>query len=188
MSSLPFTEPQCFFIAILVFIVVGFQRGWKRELISLVGVLLGVFLIRSDSAQTFSQFLGRLPGVFSYLVTGGSTSTATTATPGLTAVGPWGSLFLFALVVAAGYYLGNRVFPKPATPAERFLGVVPAVISGAFVIGYVSAFVAISGQSQFSIVVQTPNPSSFVPVILVIAIVAVVIALIASRAKKPVKK
>jgi hypothetical protein len=94
------------------------------------------------------------------------------------------------LINAGGYWLGNKLFPQPATPAERFYGVVPAVVGGAFVIGYINAFLAEAnnGQSSVSLVFAAPNPSGFVPVILAIAIIAIVIALIAARTKKSAPK
>ncbi len=196
MSSLPFTAQQCFFVAILVFIVVGFQRGWRRELVTLVFVLLAVLLIRPGSGGGFiSELLARIPAVFGYIATGSTSTTAATSTATSNFLGPWGTLLGFALVVAIGYVVGQRAFPKPTTPTERFLGIVPSVVSGAFILGYLTSgnFFAKNqqGQSFFSIVVQPPDPTNFVPVIFAIAIIAVVIGLIAGRAKKsapPAKK
>ena len=190
MSSLPFTDQQCFFVVMLAFIVIGFQRGWRRELVSLVFVLLGVFLVRPDSSRTFAQFLARLPGTITFFMTG--TPQPSVAGPTTTPLGAWGSLLLFAIVMGIGYFVGNKAFPaKPATPHERFIGIVPAVISGAFVLAYFSSFFPknAAGQSLFTVAVQPPDPANYVPVIFVIAVVAVVIALIAARAKKtPAKK
>ena len=196
MSSLPFTAQQCFFVAILVFIVVGFQRGWRRELITLVFVLLAVILIRPGSNSGFiSGLFTRIPAMIGYLFTG-STSTGTSGTAVSNSfLGPWGSLLLFILVVALGYIVGNRAFPKPTNPTERFIGIVPSVISGAFILYYLTTgpFFAknTSGQPFFSVVVQPPDPTNYVSIIFVIAVVAVVVGLIAARAKKsapPAKK
>ncbi len=188
MSSLPFTSQQCFFVAILVFIIVGFQRGWRRELITLIFVLLAVILIRPNSGGFISNLFVRIPQVISYIFTGStSTSTATSAASS-SFLGPWGTLLGFVLVVALGYVVGQRVFPKPTTPTERFIGIVPSVISGAFILGYLTTggFFAKNqqGQSFFSIVVQPPDPTNYVPIIFVIAVVAVVIGLVAGRTKK----
>lgn len=59
--SLPFTDQQCFFIAIVIFAVIGFQRGWRREVVSLAFILLAVLLVRPDSSRAVSEFLSRLP-------------------------------------------------------------------------------------------------------------------------------
>ncbi|GAC1389612.1 MAG: hypothetical protein NVS4B11_07320 [Ktedonobacteraceae bacterium] len=190
MSSLPFTDQQCFFVAILVFIIVGFQRGWRRELITLVFVLLAVILIRPNavSGRTIGELFARIPTVLGYLLTGSTRTAAAPAAATTNFLGPWGTLIGFIVVVALGYIIGNRVFPKPANPAERFIGIVPAIISGAFILGYLTTnnFFAKNqqGQSFFSVVVQPPDPSNYVPVIFVIAVIAVVVGLIAARTKK----
>ncbi len=197
MSSLPFTASECFFVAILVFIVVGFQRGWRRELITLVFVLLAVILIRPSTDGGFiAGLFARIPALFNYLFTG-STQTGSTGTAiSNNFLGPWGTLLTFAIVVAIGYVVGNRAFPKPTTPTtERFIGIVPSVVSGAFILGYLTTgnFFAKNqqGQSFFSVVVQPPDPINYMPILLVIGIIAVVVGLIAGRAKKaapPAKK
>jgi hypothetical protein len=189
MSSLPFTNSQCFFVAILVFIVVGFQRGWRRELITLVFVLLAVILIRPNASGFITGLFARIPAMLGYLFTGSTQTGATGTAVSNNFLGPWGTLLVFIIVVALGYIVGQRVFPKPATPAERFIGIVPSVISGAFILYYLTTgpFFAknTSGQSFFSVVVQPPDPTNYVPIIFVIAVVAVVVGLIAARAKKP---
>ncbi|GHO74361.1 hypothetical protein KSD_21320 [Ktedonobacter sp. SOSP1-85] len=183
--SLPFSETQCFYVAILAFIVIGFQRGWKRELVSLVFVLLAIFLVRPDSGKSFSDFLNRLPSVFGFLVTGNTTGTPTTPTTNFL-LGPWGAIILFAAVVGLGYFIGNKAFPRPGAPAERFIGVIPGIVSGAFIMAFLSSLIpkSANGQSFLTVAVQTPDPGNFVPILFLIAIVAVIVALIASRTKK----
>jgi len=185
--SLPFTETQCFDVAIRVFIVVGFQRGWRRELVSLVFVLLGIFLIRPDSGKTFSEFLTRLPQVFGFLVTGSSGSNAQPPAQATDFfLGPWGAIILFAAIVGLGYFIGNKAFPKPGTPQERSIGIIPGIVERGFIIAYLSSLIpkTANGQSLFTVAVQAPDPGNFVPVLFLIAIVAVIVALIAARAKK----
>ncbi len=183
--SLPFTEQQCFFVAILAFIVLGFQRGWRRELLSLVFILLASFIVHPNTSTVVGNFLTRLSGA----VGGASTSSQQPVTQ-VTSLfgGPFWSLIIFVGLVILGYYVGNRAFPQPATPHERFIGIVPAVISGAFVLGYLSNyFKATAGSSSLKVDMQSPDPLNYIAVIFMIAIVAVVVAVIAAR-RKPVKK
>lgn len=196
MSSLPFTSQQCFFVAVLVFIVIGFQRGWRRELITLIFVLLAIILIRPSSNGGFiAGFFARIPALIAYLFTGSTGTAAATSTRASNFLGPWGTLLEFIMIVALGYIIGQRAFPKPATPAERFIGIVPSVISGAFILAYLTTgnFFAKNqqGQSFFSVVVQPPDPTNYISVIFVIAVIAVVVGLIAGKVKKaapPAKK
>lgn len=190
LSSLPFTDFQCFFVAILAFIIIGFQRGWRRELITLVFVLLAVILIRpnGDGGKAISDLFARIPAVFGYLATGSSQRANSTTATANSFLGPWGTLLGFVVIVILGYVIGNRVFPKPANPTERFIGIVPSIVSGAFILGYLTSgnFFAKNpqGQSFFSVVVQPPDPTNYVPILFVIAVVAVIIGLIAARTKK----
>jgi hypothetical protein len=182
MSSL-FSGPGCFFVAILVFIVLGFQRGWRREVISLVFVLLASVLIRPDTSDAIGSFLGRIPAVFTFL-------TGTTPSPGSTQTvsflgGPIWSLIIFAGVVVLGYFVGNRVFGKPATPQERFIGIVPGVLSGAFILWFLSNYIqTVTSQPVTAVDVTDVDPGKYIPAIFVIAILALVVALIAARVKK----
>jgi len=188
--TLPFTAQQCFFVVIVIFIVLGFLRGWRRELVTLVFVLLAVFLVRPDSINIVSDFLSRLPSTFGYLTTGNTTQSASTSMA-TGSMAPFWSLLLFFGVIALGYFVGSKAFPvKPSTPHERFIGIVPAVVSGAFVIYYLTNYFpkATSGQSVFTVAVQSPDPAGYLPVIFVIAVIAAVIGLIVSKAKKTAPK
>ena len=182
MSSL-FNGPECFFVAILVFIVLGFQRGWRREVISLVFVLLASAIIRPDTSNAIGSFLGRLPVVFAFLT--GTTQSPESAQSANLVGGPVWSLVIFAGLIVVGYVVGNRVFPKPATPQERFIGIIPGVISGAFILWYLRSYIQSSaGDSTLSFDLSSTDPNNYIPVIFVIAILALVVALISARVKK----
>jgi hypothetical protein len=181
--SLPITDQGCFFVAIFGFGVVGFTRGWRREVISLVSVLLSVFLIHPDSAKNFGLTVVRVPAVIGFLITG--TPQADPAAPLKGPLVPWESLVLFAVVVVLGYVVGNKVFPGPSGHHERFIGIVLALVSGAFIMTYVDSFLSQQGgQPRVTVAVGTPDPTNYLPILFVIAIIALVIALIAARAKK----
>ncbi len=187
--SLPFTQQQCFYIAIFAFMVLGFQRGWRRELVSLVFILLAVFLVHPDTSNALGSFLGRLPVIIGYL---GTNSAPPPAQPVSFLGGPMWSLIIFIGMVILGYYAGNKLFSGPTTPQDRFFGIIPALVAGAFVLSYLSSYLPrnpVTGQPTLSLNVASPDPTNYIPVIFVIAIVALVIALIAARSKKaPAKK
>lgn len=183
--SLPFTEQQCFFVAILAFVVAGFQRGWRRELVSLVFILLASFLVHQDTSNSVGSFLGRIPAVIGYAA-GSSQPQSTQATSFL--AGPFWSLIIFVGLVALGYYVGNKAFPRPFTPQERLIGIVPALVAGAFVLGYLSNyFRSTGGRSAVTVNIQSPDPLNYVAIIFVIALIAIAVAVIASR-RKPARK
>ena len=165
-----------FLLVMLVFAFIGFQRGWKREVVSLVFVVLAAILIRPNTSDSVGGFFNRLPSMFAYL-SGQPQPEQHQATVGNFFTGPTWSFFIFVGLCLLGYYIGNRVFPKPATPQERFIGIIPAIIAGAFVLAYLTQYVQ-------TVSVSTPNPSNYVAIIFIVAIVALVVALIAGRVKK----
>lgn len=184
-------EQQCFYVAILAFIVVGFQRGWRRELVSLVFVLLGVFLVNPTTSRGVANFFALLPSVLSYLFTAGKSGPPSASPVNDTIfTSSIGTLLIFGVIVGLGYYIGNRVFPKPALPQDRFIGVIPGVISGAFVIGYLSNYFPrdTQGRPSLTLNLQLLDPGNYIPILFAIAVVALVVALIAARAKKTAKK
>lgn len=188
MSSLPFTDQQCFFVVIFAFAIGGFIRGWRRECISLIFILLAAVLIHPSTNQMFGQFLSRLPSTLSFLLTGKSSAASAASTGATPNFGPFWALLIFLLLAALGYYIGNRAFPKPTTQPERFIGIIPALIAGSTVLYYINTggFFArtADGQTTFSTVFMLPDPAQYVPIMFVIAIIAAVIALISSRTKK----
>ena len=87
--------------------------------------------------------------------------------------------------MALGYIIGNRAFPKAVTPADRFLGVIPAVVTGYALITYVTNVFAKS--PLITIGVNTPSQSligNYLLIIFMVAVVAVIAGLIAANAKK----
>lgn len=179
---------QCALVAIIVFIIVGFQRGWRRELVSLVFIMLATLLIHPDTSDALGAFLGRLPTTFA-VMTGQPAPAQTTASSTGFLGGPFWSLVIFGGLVVLGYYTGDKVFPRPSTPQERFIGIIPAIIAGAFIISYMTAYLrsanlVTNGGRDVSFNFTSPDPANYVPIVVVIGIIALVGALIAARVKR----
>lgn len=189
--SLTITSQQFFFVVILAFAVIGFQRGWKRELVSLgctLGVILFLYLGGGKGLAHF--FFVSLPAMLQIAVNTGSASNP--ATGGGTQVSDGNvlvtTLIAFAVVVVAGYLIGNKAFPsKPTQPHERLLGILPAMVSGYFLMLYVTNVLNQSRSTLINIGVNSPNQEqsgNSVFVIFLIALVVVIAALIAASARK----
>src|SRR5438045_3751465 len=100
MATLPFSDSQCFFFAILAFAVAGFYRGWKKEILSLLFVLIAVFLVHpSSSDQSFPQAIARIPAAVIYLLSG-KPGTVSSQAPSPSVLGSWGPLLAFLLIAA----------------------------------------------------------------------------------------
>ncbi|HZU68448.1 MAG TPA: hypothetical protein VFA09_14320 [Ktedonobacteraceae bacterium] len=183
--ALLLTAPQCFFIAMLAFGVLGFMRGWRREIVSMAFSLAGVLFLFLGGGKGLADFVFvRLPVILQIIAGGSSSSTKTPSAPtdvNVLVV----TIIAFVVIVGLGYIIGNRAFPKPATPAERFLGVIPAVITGYALIEYVTNVFAKS--PLITVGVSTPSQSqvgNYLLIIFVVAVIAVIAGLIAANAKK----
>jgi hypothetical protein len=185
--TLLLSAPQCFFLVILAFAVIGFQRGWRRELVSLGFSLAAVLFLYLGGGAGLAQFLFlRLP-VIAQIVVGGTPTSSATGTVSATNV-LITTIVTFVVVIGAGYLIGNRVFPKPTTPPERLLGILPAIVSGYFLMLYVTNVLANAQLVTFG--VSTPKQDtigSYMLVIVVIAVVILVAALVATNARKAKK-
>jgi len=182
--SLQMTAPQCFFLVILAFAVVGFQRGWKRELVSLGFSLVAVLFLYLGGGGGLAQFLVvRLP-VIAQIIAGGSSTNATTGTVPTSDVLVI-TIVTFIVIIGAGYLIGNKAFPRPNAPAERLLGILPAIVSGYFLMLYVTNVLSKTQLITFG--VATPKQDtvgSYMLIIVVVAVVIIVAALVATSAKK----
>jgi hypothetical protein len=165
--------------------VMGFMRGWAREIISLVFLLLAVCLVHPDTSNTLNCFLGRSGRFFAY-VSGSSPLPSPTCYATISFLGgAFWSLLIFVLLVALGYCVGNLLCPCPRFLLSRCLGVLPAVISGTIVLFYLSFYIrAIGEPASLELSLQHLNPGSFIPVVFVIIALVLIAALIASCWKK----
>jgi len=185
------SAPQCFFLAIIAFGVVGFQRGWRREIISLAFTLTGTLFLVFGSLGLAQFVFINLPRAAQALLSGTTTGTPP---PAMTLSDPRVAIstgIAFITFIGLGYLISMRVAPKAANATERILGVIPAVISGYAILTFITA--AFGKTALFSVGVNTPNQSligSYLLVIFIVVVVAVIVALIAASSKKkaPAKK
>lgn len=180
-----FSQQQCFIIAIAAFGLIGFWRGWRREVISLAFALTGVLFLLLNGGNTLAQLVFvKLPIIFHDLVSSSPMATPSPPTPEAVLIV---TLVSFVVIVVAGYLIGNRAFPggKALQPADRLLGILPGLITGYFLITYISNTFAKS--PLITVGLNTPSQNvvtNYVPILIIIAIVVVVAGLVASRAKK----
>ena len=185
------TAPQCFFLAIVAFGVIGFVRGWRREIISLAFTLTGILFLIFGSLGLAQFVFINLPRATQALLSGTAPTTAATT---MTYSDPRVAVstgIAFIVFIALGYLVSQRVAPKPGNTPERIWGVIPGVILGYALLNFVTA--AFGKTSLFTVDVNTPNQNligSYLLVIFVVVVVAIIIALIAASAKKaaPPKK
>src|SRR5260370_28772390 len=176
-----FTSTQCFVFAIVAFGLIGFWRGWRREVISLAFALTGVLFLLLNGGNGLAQlvFVKTPLIIHDFFSTGPAPSTAPPSPTAVLAV----TLIAFVGIVVLGYLIGNRAFPnKGLAPPERLLGVLPGLATGYFLITYIAS--TSSKSPLITVCFGTPTQTlltTYVPLLYLVAIVVVVRGLIASR-------
>ncbi len=178
------TEQNALFaIFILAFAWSGYRRGWKRETVSLLFIVLGlVFLMLSGGvylAKLLYQLLLNVTLTDNELITSHQRFVFIT------------SIFAFAVIIVLGYVIGRRAFPKPPISQDRVLGIIPGIITGALLAAYLTYYLiqstqttVISAGTVFLDIIPNLMANFTVVVIFVLALVVIIIGLAATRPKK----
>ena len=192
-------SPQCFAIFIFLFGFIGFLQGWRRAVV-LMGFTLAAILFLSVGSGTSSLgyylatfIFQRLPVTINTL-TGGGLFSSSMPPPSAQQV-LFTKLIVLGLAMLLGFIIGGRAFPSSkvgnvtisAHTSERFLGIIPGLITGYAIISYVGSLFA--ANQTLSVGVTTPASSALsstniLLVIVIIAIVAIVIGLLTTRLGK----
>ena len=173
-------QDALFLLSFIIFGIIGYQRGWQREVVSLLFIILGVGFLNLNGGA----YLGRL--LYQFLVSKSiSQNELLHSHPNVLLFVTVASLIV---IVALGYIIGSRR-PKAKDGQERTLGLIPGLITGA-VIGAELTYFILPNSAKSVITTGTVQMNlNFlgnvtVLLIFVIAVVAVVIGLMASRPKK----
>src|SRR5579884_2433620 len=187
--ALLLTAPQCFFITLLAFVLLGFIRVWRREVISLGFVLAGVLFLYLNGGIALAQFLFvRLPIAIQDMFGANPGSAKASSAPPTATMVFITTLLAFAVIVAAGYIISNKAVPakqSAATPADRLIGIIPGIITGYALINYITT--TFSRAPIITLGINTPNQnfvSGSLLIVVVVGVVAAVAGLIASSVKK----
>ena len=167
-------------LSIIIFGIAGYQRGWQRETISLLFIILGVGFLNLNGGIFLSKLLYQFLENKSI-----SEANLLHSHPNV-----WLFVTIASLVViiAIGYIIGSRR-PKAKDGQARTLGLIPGLITGA-VIGIEITYYLLPNSGKSVITTGTIQMnlnflgSATVLLIFVIAVVVVVIGLMATRPKK----
>lgn len=172
---------QVFFFTILIFGVIGFVRGWRREVVSLAFTLSTLFLLYLNGGLYLARLLFvYLPRIIEFVITQKVPLRPPDPSPELVLTV---TFIAFVVLIALGYIIGNRAFLGPKLVGERFLGIIPAIITG-FAIILAPAF---AGGSLFTVVVQPLQRNlvgNYLLAIFIVAVVALVVGLISASVRK----
>jgi uncharacterized membrane protein required for colicin V production len=174
---------QCLFLVVLVFAVVGFMRGWRREILSLAFILAAVLVLGIGGGKVVAQTIFvRIPLAFqdpNHLQTPPSPNTTEIIVV---------TVLTFVAMIVIGYLLGNKVFPKPTTPADRVWGLILGIVAGLAIYFTISQIAPVlSTGPNIGLLVPAPSQNvigSSLLLIFVVLVVLVIIGLITSNTKK----
>src|SRR5258708_8988504 len=160
-----------YLIVLAIFAIIGFARGWRRELISMAFIVPTVLFLYVGGGGGLGGFLlERIPYGTNF-VTDGAVGPKTLPPP----PGPNQVLVvaIIALIVAIvlGFLVGNRAFKPTGTPTERFLGIIPGLVEGIAIVAMIGRLFA--SNPQITVGTATPNPNNLGNAFLVIFLIPV---------------
>jgi hypothetical protein len=168
-----------FAISIIAFAYSGYQRGWRRELVSLITMVIGfVFILMGGGVYLAKLLYQLLLGVnlstsalidshqrFVYVVT----------------------VIAVAIIILIGYGFARRRFPKAASLGGLLLGIITGAIVAVYLTHYLfpsTQTTTISAGTVNTDLIPNLTADFTVVVIFLAALVAIVIGLVAVRPKK----
>ncbi len=183
--ALTLQSPQCLAIFIFLFGFIGFLQGWKRSVVVMGFTLAAILFLTIGNASGVAEIIFvRIPQTVNIL-TGGAIGPKSPAPPSSTQV-LISALLVLGLAMLLGFIIGGRAFKEPKGASlpifDRFVGIIPGLVTGYAVISYVSRLFA--ANPTISVGVTTPSASSlgnYIVVLVIIALVAIVVGLITAR-------
>lgn len=126
-------QGQCFLLMLLVGAVIGFWRGWVREVIT-CAVILGavLFLIAGGENLLAHLLFVALPNALH----SGAASATDKGVPRSAVAGL--SAFVLTAMTVVGFMLGNHFGSNPSQHTHRWSGVIPGVVSSSALAYYLS--------------------------------------------------
>jgi hypothetical protein len=182
------TGPQCFFLGIIGFGLLGFIQGWRRALILMAFTLAGVLFLSLKGDQGLADIIFvKIPIVWQEVFTANPGGHVTIPSSPDKYMVFLTALVAFLVIVVAGYFVGNRAFTPSASagsPYSRIIGIIPGLVTGYFFVRYLTSLL---NSSIVSVGATTPNSSILtdnVPLLFLVGVVVIIIGLITARARK----
>ena len=173
-------QEALFILALIIFGIIGYQRGWQRETVSLLFIILGIGFLNLNGGAYLSKLL------YQFLL--GRSISEQDLMRSHPNVLIFVTIASLVVIITLGYIIGSRR-PKAKSGQERTLGLIPGLITGAVIGAELTYFILPnSGKSVITTGTIQMNLNFLgnltVLLIFVIAVVVVVIGLMATRPKK----
>jgi CDP-diglyceride synthetase len=178
-----------YLIVLAIFALIGFARGWRREVISMAFIVPTVLFLYVGGANGLASFfLQRVPYGANFF-TGGAIGPKSLPPPPSPNQVLLVAVITLIVAIIVGFLVSSGAQKSPGTAGERFLGIIPGLVEGIAIVAYISHLFASSPQITFG--TATPNPnnigSGFL-IIFLVAIAALIIGLLVSRVGRGSKK
>ena len=174
---------QCFLFFLLITAIIGFTRGWMREVITMAIILGAVLFLLNGGDGLIQQFLFvNLPNALHVLFFGAAASDPPDPTSSPTRDFLFSSA-AFVGLMALGYGVGHKYGQPATTNQHHVLGILPGLVSGSSMAYYVSNSILPSMTLDLS------SPSGvitrfYLPIILGLGLLVLVVIMLISRSGK----
>jgi len=186
--ALLLTAPQCFFLGIIAFGLLGFIQGWRRAVILMAFTLAGVLFLGLGGGEGLANIVFvRFPVIWQEVFSPSAGGHITTpSAPGAYTIFLT-KLVTFLVILGIGWLVSQRAFDAKSSagsPFGRFVGIIPGLITGYFTITYLSS---LFNSSIVSVGFNAPGQNlltEYAPVLFLVGVVALIIGLVTSRVRR----
>lgn len=186
--ALLLSAPQCFFLGMVAFGLLGFIQGWRRAIILMAFTLAGILFLAFNGGQALANLVFvRFPVIWQEVFSsnpGGHVTTPSAPSQNQVFLT---SLITFLAIVGIGWLVGQRAFDaktSAGTPFGRIIGILPGLVTGYFFIAYLAN---LFNSSVVSVGVSTPGQNILtqdVPILFLIGVVVLIVGLITTRVRR----
>ncbi len=182
--TLTLQSPQFFAIFIFLCGFIGFLQGWKRAIVVMGFTLAAILFLTIGNASGIAEILFvRIPQTVNVL-TGGAIGPTSPPPPSSNEV-LISAIVVLVVALLLGFIIGGRAFKGAAPIFDRFVGIIPGLVTGYALISYISRLFAASPTIAVGVTApSTSSLSNYIVVLIIIAIVAIVVGLITARLGK----
>src|SRR5260370_37056077 len=127
-----------YLIVLAIFAIIGFARGWRREVISMAFIVPTVLFLYVGGANGLASFfLQRIPYGTNFLASGAIGPKTLPPAPGPNQILAVAVITLIVAIVL-GFLVSNRAFKPTSTSTERFLGIIPGLVEGVAIVALIA--------------------------------------------------
>jgi len=186
--ALLLSAPQCFFLGMIAFGLLGFIQGWRRAVILTAFTLAGVLFLELKGGEGLANLIFvRAPVIWQESFAPNASGHITTPSAPDKNTIFLTTLITFLVIVVIGYLIGRRAFDTKSsagTPFGRIMGILPGLVTGYFFITYLTSLFN-SNVVSFGVSTPTSNVlNDSVPILFLVGVIVLILGLISTRVRR----